>query len=85
MMERIVLNMNRASTLMVVGMLTVGQAVADKPSWAGNGKDGKGENSEHREQSENGKGGHRDGDDRSLHGNTRPQVRTGEYFVDRAG
>jgi hypothetical protein len=55
-MERIALQTSRALALVVAGMLTVGQAVAQPPPWAGGAK---GEKSGHRKNFEDRKtGGH---------------------------
>src|SRR3972149_11253290 len=61
-MERIALKTNCALAFVIAGILAAGQAVADKPSWAGSGK---GEKSEHREKSEKKQSRQRDGDERS--------------------
>jgi Ni/Co efflux regulator RcnB len=65
---------NCALALIVAGMLAIGQAAADKPSWAGGGdKGGKGGKGKQSEQSDHQKGGQRD----------ESRGRTGEYFGDR--
>ena len=79
-MKRIVLKTNCALALVVAGILAVGQAIADKPSWAGGGK---GEKSEHREKSENKQSRQRDGDGRSRRDSARSTVKMREYFDDR--
>ena len=79
-MKRIVLKTNCALALVVAGILAVGQAIADKPSWADGGK---GEKSEHREKSENRKNRQRDGDERSRRDSARSTVKMREYFDDR--
>lgn len=61
----------------IAGILATAPAIADKPSWAGGGK---GEKSEHREQSEDRKSGHRDGDHRSQRDSAEATVRVNEYF-----
>lgn len=79
-MERFVLKMNCTLAFVIAGILAVGAAVADKPSWAGGNK---GEKSEHREKSENKNSRHRDGDARSSRDSFGPAVRTREHFGDR--
>ena len=79
-MERIALNTNCALALVIAGILAVGPASADKPSWAGGGK---GEKSERSENSDNKKNRQREGDERSSRDSAGPTVRTREYFGDR--
>ena len=79
-MERIALKTNCALALVMAGILTIGQAIADKPSWAGGGKD---EKSEHRDNPENKKNRQRDGDERSPRDSPGSTVRMSEYFSDR--
>jgi len=76
-MKHMTLKMNGAITLVLAGLLVVGPAIADKPSWAG----GKGENREHHEKANN-KGKQRDGNERSSHDNP-TTLRTSERFDDR--
>lgn len=75
-MNRTALKMSHALLLVIVGMLAVGPAAADKPSNPG---EGKGKKSEHTEKSKNKskgeKGGHDDKD--------QPKIKQGEYFGDR--
>lgn len=79
-MERNALKTNCAWAFVIAGILAVGPAIADKPSWAGGGK---GEKNEHREKSENRKsGGQRDGDERSRRDSAESTVRMSEYFGD---
>ncbi len=82
-MKRIALKTNCAWALVIAGILTVGQAVADKPSWAGGGKGEKGEKSERRENPENKQGRQRDGDERSPRDSAGSTVKMSEYFGDR--
>ncbi len=79
-MKRIALKTNCALALVIAGILAVGQAVADKPSWAGGGK---GDKSEQKGKSENRKGGQRDADERSSRDSAGSKVRTREHFGDR--
>ncbi len=72
---------NCALALVIAGMLASGQAVSDKPSWAGGGdKGGKGKQSE---RSDHQKGGQRDDDDRSSRNRAGSGDRTGGHFGDR--
>ena len=79
-MERIALKTNCALAFVIAGILAAGQAVADKPSWAGSGK---GEKSERREKSENKQSRQRDGDERSRRDSAGSTVKMREYFDDR--
>jgi Ni/Co efflux regulator RcnB len=71
---------NCTAAVVIAAMLTIGQAIADKPPWAGGGKAEKGE---HRERP--GKERDRQGDDdaRSPRDSAGPTVRKNEYFGDR--
>ncbi len=71
-MKQIGLKTNCALALMVAGLLAAGQAIADKPPWAGSGKGDKGE---HREKSERKQSRQRD--------DARRSVRVREHFEDR--
>jgi len=73
-MKRTTLNLNRTLALAIVGMLTIGQAAADKPSGTGAGK---GKNSEHSEKPGKDKG------DRSSRDSDQSRYKAGEYFGDR--
>lgn len=79
-MKRIALKTNCALAFVIAGILAAGQAVADKPSWAGSGK---GEKGEHREKSENKQSRQRDGDERSLRGSDGSTVKMRGHFDDR--
>jgi len=79
-MERIALKTKCALALVVAGILAAGQAIADKPSWAGSGK---GEKGEQREKSENRKNRQRDGDERSRRDTAKSPVKMREHFGDR--
>lgn len=79
-MERITLKSHCALIFVIAGMLATGQAVADKPSWAGGGN---GEKSEHREKAENNQGRQRDDGERSPRNSTRSAVRMGDHFSDQ--
>ncbi len=77
-MKRMTLNMNSALVMMIAGMLTVGPALADKPSWAGD-KGGKGKN---HEQSDDNRGRSNQGDGRSSRDNASDDRRS-DHFGDR--
>ena len=79
-MERTALKISCALAFVVAGILAAGQAIADKPSWAGSGK---GEKSEHREKSENKQSRQRDSDERSRRDGAGPPVKMREHFGDR--
>jgi len=79
-MERIALKTNCALAFVIAGILAVGPAIADKPSWAGGGK---GDKSEHREKAENKKSRQQDGDERSRRDSAGSTVKMREYFGDR--
>jgi len=74
------LSWNRALALAIVGMLAIGQAAAEKPSGAGNGK---GNKSEHSGKSGKGNSGHGKAGERSSRGGDQSRYKTGEYFGDR--
>ena len=76
-MKRITLKTNCVLAFAIAGILAIGPAIADKPSWAGD-KGGKGEN---REKSDHNKGKQGDSDGRSSRDNI-PAVRTSERFGD---
>jgi Ni/Co efflux regulator RcnB len=80
-MERIALKMNCVLAFLLAGMLTVGPAIADKPSWAGGGKGS--EKSERGEQPGSNKGRQRDGDERSSRDRDGSTVKLREHFSDR--
>ena len=77
-MKKIGLKTNCALALVIAGILAAGQAVADKPSWAGSGK---GEKGEHREKSEQGR--QRDGDGRARRDDARSSAKMREHFGER--
>lgn len=85
-MKRLTLKASCVLTIAMAGILAMGPAFADKPSWAGSGK---GDKSELRDKSDDDKGGkrgdkggQRGGDDRSYD-RAGPSVRTNERFEDR--
>jgi len=77
-MKQIGLKTNCALALVIAGILAAGQAIADKPSWAGSGKGDKGEQ---RDKSERKQGRQRDRDERRE--DARSSVRVREHFEDR--
>ena len=79
-MKRITLKSNCALAFVIAGLLASGQAIADKPSWAGGGK---GEKSEQKGKSENRKGGQRDIDERSARDGGGPSGKMREHFSDQ--
>lgn len=79
-MERIALKTNCALAFVIAGILAVNPAIADKPSWAGDGKGGKGE---HREKRENQNSEQRDGDQNSRRDSGGSTVKMNGYFGDR--
>lgn len=79
-MKGIALKSKCALVLAIAGILAAGQAIADKPSWAGGGKGEKGEQGDKRD---NGKGRQRDGDERSSRDRDGPAVKAREHFGDR--
>lgn len=80
-MKRMTLKMNCALAMLVAGILTVGPAIADKPSWAGD-KGDKGGKRENHEQSDNDRGKPHKNDKKSSR-DYAPEVRGGQYFDDR--
>lgn len=81
-MERIDLKTNCALALVIAGILAVGPAIAEKPSWSGGGKGEKSEKSEHKEKREH-RGNEQRGDDqRSRHDSAGSTVKMKEYFGD---
>lgn len=82
-MKRINFGTSRVLALVIAGVLSAGQALADKPSWAGGGKGGKGERSEHREKSDDKQRGHQDDHEGSRHENVGHGARPGEHFGDQ--
>jgi len=79
-MVGIALKTNCALAFVIAGILAVGPAIADKPSWAGGGK---GEKSEHKGKSENKKSRQQDGDERSPRDSAGSTVKMREHFGDR--
>lgn len=79
-MKRTTLSLNRALVLAIVGLLTIGQAAADKPVGAG---EGKGKKTEHSGTSGKGKSDHREAGDRPSRGSDQSRYKAGEYFGDR--
>lgn len=71
---------SNAFALVVAGLLAVGPAIADKPSWAGSDKGGKGEHRDNRENQKNERGDHDEG---TSHGNARTEVNPRGYFSDQ--
>jgi len=78
-MERNALKTNCALALVIAGILAVGPALPDKPSWAGGGK---GDQKERQGKRENQNSEHRGGEQNSRRDNSGPAVRTREYFGD---
>lgn len=76
-MKRIALKTNCALAFMIAGILAVGQAGAEKPSWAGEGKGGK---SGHPQKSAHEAGRQEKGEDRSQRGSERGDSRVREHF-----
>ena len=76
-MNRIERITNCALALVIAGILAVGQAVADKPSWAGGGK------GEQKGKSDNRKGGQREGDERASRDRDGSKVKMREHFGDQ--
>jgi len=79
MMKRISLKMNRTLALVIAGMLAIGPVMAEKPSWANDGKGDKKENKDKRDKKQD----ERLNDDRSARDRERSSVRSNEYFQDR--
>ena len=79
-MERIALKSGCALAFLIAGILAIGPAIADKPSWAGGGK---GNKSEHRDKGENQKSERRDGNQRSQRDDAGPAVRSRQHFGDQ--
>jgi Ni/Co efflux regulator RcnB len=69
-----------ALAFVIAGLLAVGPAIADKPSWAGGDKGGKGE---HRDNRENQNNDRRDHDEGSSRDNGRHSVNVGGHFSDQ--
>ena len=87
-MQRTTMKTNCTLAFLIAGMLAVGPARAEKPSWAGEGKGGKSEQGqksthEQRQQSKHEMSQQRDGDDRSPRDRGRREVGTREHFDDR--
>jgi Ni/Co efflux regulator RcnB len=80
--EEIDMKTNCTLAFVIAGALVIGQAIADKPPWAGGGKGGKSENSERRESPGNSQGRQGNGDERSRD-HTGTTARSGEHFGDR--
>ena len=86
-MKSSALRSSRSFALVLAATLACSASFADKPEWAGGGKNGKGGKHEQSEQS--GQGGDRDGDNGSKKskkhkGNDeRADVRVGGYFVEQ--
>lgn len=78
-MKRQTIKANGFVIIAMAGLLAVGPTLADKPSWAGNGK---GEKGEQRELSDHNKGSRRGGDERSTHAKAATSIRN-EHFEDR--
>ena len=82
-MKRIFSKANFASALAIAGMLAVGPAIADKPSWAGGGKGGeKSEKGQQKGNPGNSQGGQQDGDGKSRHEGPGSSVQMRGYFGD---
>lgn len=76
------MNTNFAMAIVIAGTLAAGQAIADKPSWAGGGK-GKGESVEHKGNSESNKSRQRQHDESSPRDSDGPAVKAHKHFDDR--
>jgi Ni/Co efflux regulator RcnB len=79
LMKHTVLNVSRLLAMVIAGMLTIGQAAAEKPSSAGQSKAKKNQNSG---KSGKGNSAHRAGDSPSRV-KEQSKYKTGEYFGDR--
>lgn len=82
-MKRMTSKLNCTLALILAGILTAGQAIADKPPWAGGGRGDKDGGSEHREKSDDLRGEYRGGDERSRRDHAGTTIRMSEYFGDR--
>jgi Ni/Co efflux regulator RcnB len=86
-MKQLTLKTKCVLTIAMAGVLAMGPAFADKPSWAGGGKNDKSEQrdkSDHDKGGQRGdKGGQRGNDARSSHDKAGPSGRTNERFDDR--
>ncbi|MBT9613769.1 MAG: hypothetical protein IV108_10960 [Burkholderiales bacterium] len=78
-MKHINLQTSRMLALVIAGMLLVGPAIAEKPSWAGEGKS---EKKEHKAKRDKQKDERRD-DDRSSRDRYESSDRSHKYFEDR--
>ncbi len=76
-MQRTALKAGCTLTIIIAGMLAIGPASADKPSWAGGEK---GERNEHRDRPGHNKGRQHNGEQRSSHGNPAPAVSVNVHF-----
>jgi Ni/Co efflux regulator RcnB len=79
-MKRVPLSTGTALAVAIAGALAIGPALADKPSWAGEGKGG---NYQHQQNPDRKHTEHRDGDEGSPRHGTESAVRTSEYFDGR--
>ena len=66
--------------LLIAGILATGPALADKPSWAGDGRDGKHQQGDRRDSQKEPERGH---DERPSHGRGAPSERGSGYFGER--
>lgn len=82
-MERIALTRNCALAFVIAGILAVGPAIAEKPSWSGGGKGEKNEKSEHKEKREHPGSEQRGDDERSSRDSARSTVKMREHFGDQ--
>ena len=72
---------NRLSAaFLIAGILATGPALADKPSWAGDGRDGKHEQGDRRDSQKEPERGR---DERLSHDRGAPRERGSGYFGDR--
>jgi len=74
------MNTKCARAFVIAGLLAVGQAMADKPPWAGGGKSGKSEQGERRGNDDSRQRG---GDQRSSREHTESPARSPAHFGER--
>jgi Ni/Co efflux regulator RcnB len=80
--KQIFMKTSCALAFVIAGVVAVGPAVAEKPSWAGGDK-GKSERSDDRDQRNSNKSRPRDDDQRSSRHDDRPSAQVREHFGDR--
>ncbi len=81
-MKHLGLNMKSAFALVVGGILAAGPVMAEKPSWAGGGKDGKNERIDQRDQQRGAQKGEQHGK-RATSRREGPAVAQGGHFEQR--